>query len=278
MQYRSSSASASQASLAPDSRITRSLHPSPPRARPLDAMPDLRLAAAIDRHVATTAGSLADIFLTTLLLFDEPAPRDLRVARRYLEDLIETLVGVATGAIIGRITSTVIRAFGDDIGFALERQLNEAIVRLGPGTVPVSPQRLPTSSALRAPVRFLHDLATRPLVGLLATRFHPRLGRTAHDHHAALTRIARAVPLARVPSLVAVLDLLSYDTLLTGLWADHLRLAWQFYAVAISSHPYDEPVLAAALAQSAAAETWRAWLLRVRGDAPTQAPPRHAHG
>lgn len=278
MQYRSPAS----ASHAPASRITRSLHPTPPRTRALGAMPDIRLAAAIDRHVATTAGSLADIFLTTLLLFDEPEPRDLRVARRYLEDLIETLVGVATGAIIGRITSTMLRTFGDDLGFALERQLNEALIRLGPGAIPVAPQRLPSASALRAPVRFLHDLATRPLVGLLATRFHPRLGRTAHDHHAALTRIARAVPLARVPSLVAVLDLLGYDILLASLWADHLRLAWQFYAIAISRHPYDEPVLDHELAQSAAAETWRAWLLRVRGEAPTpvavHAPTRRARG
>jgi hypothetical protein len=236
---------------------------------------DARLIAAIDRHVAMTAGTLADVFVTTIVLLDEPAVHDARLARRCLEDLVDTLLGVAAGVLSGRVVSAMIRAFGDDIGHQLERRVHEALIRIGPGRAPLAPHRLPCASSIRAPIRFLHDVAARPLVGELATRVHPRLGRTAHDHHAALSNLAGAVALAHIPALVATLEMLGYDLLLANLWSDHIQLAWQFYTAAVARQPR-EPTLPPELGNSLACETWRAWLRRMRGDAPAAMPEASA--
>lgn len=238
-----------------------SLSSPPPFTTPGD-----RLALAIDRHVTATSTTLARVLATAVASFDEPGPRDPARALHHLSYLIETLLGVAAGGVIGRVVSAVLRGLGPDAGFAFEIPLRDALRRVGPG----NRRRVITLTPAAA---FLQDAAARPLVDELGARLYPRLAHAGRDHRAILTQLAAAIPAARAEGFASTLAALDDDPMLASLWSEHLQVAWRHYAVAGVAD--SEPELPPELAGVPACETWRAWLRRVRGEAP---PPEPRNG
>lgn len=245
---------------------TRDLADSPADPADVADLADVRIAAAIDRHVAATSAALSQQLAATLPALAEPRAADPTHALRLLGYLVETLLGVATGSVVGQVVSSVLRGLGSDVGFALELRLREALRRIGPR----SDARVDVADLARARSPFVIDAATRPLVDELGACLYPRLARAGHDHGTVLTRLSTAVPAARMATFLSTLELVERDRLLSSLWSEHLQIAWRFYTAAVSGA--SEPALPSDLATSAASETWRAWLRRVRPDLPPVPP------
>ena len=240
-----------------------SVHEGEPTAQIIERSPAAldAVKGAIARHVGVTTAVLADVLATTLDGFAEPRTQDPELAMRRLGYLVETLVGAAAGAVIGRVTSATLRSLGSEVAPVLENQLRAALRRIGPG------QKTQSAEALTPELPAFVDSSTaRPFAEELAVRLHRRLAHASRDHHQVLTRIASAVPAERAATFLATLASLDEDPMLAHLWSEHLLIAWQCYAAAISDAHDAVPAIPPALASSASCETWRAWLRRVRGE------------
>jgi hypothetical protein len=222
---------------------------------------------AIARHVGVTTAVLAHVLATTLGDFEEPRTQNPELAMHRLGYLVETLVGAAAGAVIGRVASATLRSLGREVAPALENQLRAALRRIGPG------QKTQSAEALTPELPAFVDSSTaRPFAEELAVRLHRRLAHASRDHHQVLIRIASAVPAERTATFLATLASLDEDPMLAHLWSEHLLIAWQCYAAAISDAHDAVPAIPPALASTASCETWRAWLRRVRGERITAKP------
>jgi hypothetical protein len=219
------------------------------------------MEGAIARHVEVTTAVLTRVLATTLGGFAEPRTQNPELAMHRLGYLVETLVGAAAGAVIGRVTSATLRSLGREVAPALEQQLRAALRRIGPGQTIQGAEAL--TPALPA---FVDSSTARPFTEELAVRLHRRLAHASRDHREVLTRIASAVPAARTATFLATLASLDDDPMLAHLWAEHLVIAWQCYAAAISDALDAVPAIPPALASTASCETWRTWLRRVRGE------------
>jgi hypothetical protein len=216
---------------------------------------------AIARHVGVTTAVLAHVLATTLGGFEEPRTRNPELAMHRLGYLVETLVGAAAGAVIGRVASATLRSLGREVAPVLEHRLRAALRRIGPGQKPQSAEAL--TPELPA---FVDSSTARPFAEELAVRLHRRLAHASRDHHQVLTQIASVVPAERTATFLATLTSLDEDPMLAHLWSEHLLIAWQCYAAAICDAHDAVPAIPPALASTASCETWRAWLRRVRGE------------
>jgi hypothetical protein len=218
------------------------------------------IPAAIDRYVATTTDRLGRVLAATLAGFDQPIATDPAVALARLGYLVETLLGVAAGAVIGGAITEVLRHLSKDLAPAIRRTLRDALQRIGPARP--APDTGPLSTVLPS---FLADPAARPLVDQLGARLHARIARASRDHAHVLLSCASAIPAASAAQFAATLAELDADPMLEHLWTEHLRVAWSHYAAAIAQDRDAAPALPSELASSTACRTWHAWLARIRG-------------
>jgi hypothetical protein len=227
------------------------------------------VTAAIDRYVATTTDLLGRVLATTLAAFEQPIAPDPAIALARLSYLVETLLGVAAGGVIGSAITEVLRQLSKDLSPAIRRTLRDALRRIGPA------RPAPDASALSAVLpSFIADPAARPLVDELGARLHARIARASRDHHHVLISCASAIPAASASSFAATLAQLDTDPMLEHLWAEHLRVAWCHYAAAIAQDRDAAPALPPELATSTACKTWHAWLSRIRGEREQAKPER----
>jgi hypothetical protein len=222
---------------------------------------------AIARHVGVTTAVLAHVLATAVSGFEEPRTQNPELAMHRLGYLVETLVGAAAGAVIGRVTSATQRSLGREVAPVLENRLRAALRRIGPGQKARSAEAL--TPALPA---FVDSSTARPFAEELAVRLHRRLAHASRDHDEVLTQLASAVPAERTATFLATLAALDEDPMLAHLWSEHLLIAWPCYAAAISDARHAIPAIPPALASTASCETWRAWLRRVRGERPAAEP------
>jgi len=222
---------------------------------------DDTVEGAIARHVGVTTAVLAHVLATTIGGLEEPRTQNPELAMHRLGYLVETLAGAAAGAVIGRVTSATLRSLGRELAPEVEQRLRAALRRIGPGQN--TGRAEPLTPALPA---FVDSSTARPFSEELGVRLHRRLAYAGRDHHAVLTQIASAVPAARTATFLATLAALDEDPMLAHLWSEHLLIAWQCYAAAISDARDAAPAIPPALAATASCETWRAWLRRVRGE------------
>jgi hypothetical protein len=237
---------------------------------PLAATSADRTAIAIDRHVTATSATLARVLAATIDSLDEPRAANPELALHHLGYLVETLLGVAVGGVVGRIVSAVLRSLGSDVGYRLELRLREALLCIGPGS-----ETSLTGAPAPAPSSFAKAATSRRLVDELGTRLRPRLAHASRAHRAVLARIASAVPAARTLAFTSSLALLEDDPMLSRIWSEHLTVAWRYYAFAVTNARDGEPELPPELARGTSRDTWRAWLQRVRGEAEPAAPHRN---
>jgi hypothetical protein len=217
----------------------------------------------IDRYVASTSLVLTRVLGERCRAFAEPrsSPAPSAGCVGYL---VETLLGVATGAVLGQVLGGLRRTLDGEVIDRVSRALREALRHLS------FPPSTPSRAAIR-PVLLVLEPVPRPLVDELWVRLHGRLAGARAAHRELLTRMAAAIPADRLSALAALLGGLQRDTLLACVWSRHLELAWRFHALAAGGGTTDEPALPPELSAGTAAETWRAWLRRVRGEAE---PPR----
>jgi hypothetical protein len=218
------------------------------------------LDTALHHHVAVTTAILADVLVATTATLDEPRTASPELALHYLGYLVETLLGAAAGAVIGRVVTTAVRGAGRDVHAALADRLRAALRRIGPG------RPLAGGALSERWSAFEHTASERPLVHELGVRLHERLADASRDHHAVLTQLAAALPADRRPGFAATLAALDADPMLGHLWTEHLGIAWRHYAAAVSNVRDAIPLIPPALATTASCATWRTWLSRVRGE------------
>jgi len=243
--------------------------PSPPATSPssVAAVGHDTADSAISRHVTVTTTILTRVLAATVDRFDEPRTPNPELALHQLGYLVETLLGAAAGAVIGRVASATLRSLGREVGPALEQQLRTALRRIGPGR-----HHATTGALTQVLDAFGDDSTTRPLADELEVRLHRRLARASRDHHDVLTRIATAVPAERTAAFASAVASLDDDPMLAHLWSEHLVIAWHCYAAAVSSTRDAAPAIPPALAATVSCETWLAWLRRVRGERPAARP------
>lgn len=237
---------------------------------PQPSLLDDHVALAIERHVAATSAILARVLIDTARSLDEPRAPDPARSLLLLATLVEMLLGTAAGCVIGRVVTATLRGLGDDVSYRLEIPLREALRHIGPGQASA-----PASVLGLTPLAFTTGTGARPLIDELAARLHLRLGQASADHRTVLIQLATSLPADRARSFASTLASLDDDSMLSWLWADHLTVAWRYYAIAAGNQQDAEPALPPALAGSSISTTWRAWLRRVRGE-PSPAAPRAA--
>jgi len=230
---------------------------------------------AISRHVTVTTAILTRVLAATVDTFDEPRTPNPEIAMHRLGYLVETLLGAAAGAVIGRVASAMLRGFGREVVPTLEQRLRAALLRIGPGR---RNRATGAVTAVRAEVlgealaAFGDSSTARPLADELGVRVHRRLAHASRDHRDVLTHIATAVPAERTAAFTSAVASLDDDPMLAHLWSEHLVIAWRCYTAAISSTRDAAPAIPPALAATASCETWLAWLRRVRGERPEARP------
>ncbi len=226
----------------------------------LDPPLDPALDLALDRYVISTSSVLIRVLGERCRAFTEPRTSSPHAARR-LGFLVETLLGVAAGAVLGQVLGVARGALGREVSDRLARRLPEAMRQLGqPVDAAPSGALLPVR-----PVLLMLDPVPRPLVETLWLQLHGRLSGARTHHRHLLQQMAAALPLERATSLAAVLGPLHRTTTLAEVWSRHLELAWRFFALAAREDRAVEPELPPELAAGAAADAWRAWLRRARG-------------
>lgn len=228
------------------------------------------MAGALDRHIATTAAVFHRGLVTTLAAFDEPRAARADLAFRRLGYLVETLLGVAAGCVIGSVITEIRRGVGSYLVPAVGRKLREVLPRIGASRA--AWQGAALTMALPA---FLIDAETRPLVDELGMRLHARLAHASRDHHLLLLSCASAMPAENLPGFAASLARLEHDPMLEQQWTEHLRVAWCHYAAAVADAHDATPVVPRELATSTVCKTWQTWLARIRG-APAKVVDRPA--
>jgi hypothetical protein len=226
------------------------------------------VALAIERYVAATSLVLIRVLGDCCRSFAEPRSGP-PASSRSLGYLVETLRGVATGAVLGQVLGILLRSFDGEVGERLSRSLRDAISHLA------FPRAVQSGTSIR-PVLLVLDQVPRPLVDELWVQLHGRLAAARAVHRDLLTQMAAAIPAERTCELSSILGRLQRHTLLASVWSRHLELAWRFYSLAARGGTSAEPALPPELVAGTAAETWRAWLRRVRGEKERDAPKREA--
>ena len=219
------------------------------------------LSASLSRHVAVTTTILADVLAQVAATLDEPRTSNPELALQYLGYLVETLLGAAAGAVIGRVASAALRGSGRDATTTIHQRLRAALRHIGPGRQARGGDALTEHEPV-----FTQAASARPLVHELAVRLHGRLAGASRDHHAALIALATAVPAERTTGFTAELAGLDADPMLAHLWTEHLGIAWRHFAAAVANVRDATPLIPPALATTGSCETWRIWLARVRGE------------
>ena len=198
--------------------------------------PALAPDRSIDHYLSTTATRI-DRAVGDLILA-EPTARDLDLAGRTLDRLIETLAGLAIGSVVGAVLAGVRRSFGAEVRGRVERAAARAIGTIG------SPAIAPLHGIDAAPVR---SLAIE-----VQQRLRRRNSIAVRDARVLVDAVAGAVDERR-----------AFDRML-GLIADDATIAERYAAQVAAGWECATGVIEGRVVEASAA-VWGQWAARLAG-------------
>jgi len=189
--------------------------------------------AAVDHYLSQTAGRF-DRTVASLSLA-EPITRDVDLAGRTLDRLLETLAGLAIGTLAGAVIAGVRRGFGSDVRARVDLAVGRTIGKIAP------------------PALQLHALDDAP-VRSLATELQQRLRRrillAARDARVMVAAIGAAVD--EPHAIRRVLAILADDVVVAERYGRLVTAGWECATAVIKGR-----------AQEATAAVWRQWAQRI---------------
>lgn len=206
------------------------------------ATPPAPLATAIDDYLATSCGGLD----RAVVVAELPAVkvRDPERAARTIDQLCETLAGLAIGTVIGAVAAGVRRGFGPELG----ARVTSAIGRAAEGLTRQAPARV--FALDDAPVRSFADEVKRRVrrrIALAPGHARPMLDAAAQE---ITTREA-----SELRAFVRMLALTAEDPVLAERYAAQLAAGWRCARAVIEGSPPAMDLDGA----------WPQWLRRARG-------------
>jgi hypothetical protein len=200
------------------------------------------IEVALDHYLVQTTGRF-DRAAASLVLA-EPVTRDVDLAGRTLDRLLETLAGLAIGSLAGAVIAGVRRGFGRDA----RARVDAAIARTIGGIAPPAVQ-----------LHALDDAPVRSLAAELQQRLRRRILFAARDARVMLVATAEAV--GEPHALRRVLALLADDVVIAERFGGLVTAGWQCATAVIEGR-----------AQEATAAVWRQWAQRI-SNVREQVPP-----
>lgn len=198
---------------------------------------DLYLAAIFERFDRAVAN----------LYVAEPSARDLDLAGRTIDRLIETLAGLAIGSVVGAVIAGVRRSFGADVRARVERAAARTIGSIGSPAIPP-----------------LHGLDAAP-VRSLAIEVVERLRR----RNALVVRDARVLVVA-IAGVIDADERRAFDRML-GVIADDATIA-ERYAARVTAGWEAATAIIEARVVEASASLWGQWAARLAARKTVSAP------
>ena len=193
-------------------------------------------SSAIDHYLSATSARI-DRAVAELVLA-EPTARDLDLAARTIDRLIETLAGLAIGSVVGAVLAGVRRSFGAEVRAKVERAAARAINTIG------SPEISPLHGIDAAPVR---SLAIE-----VQQRLRRRNALTVHDTRVLLLAIGAAIDERHV--FDRVLGVIADDPTIAEGYAAQVAAGWVAAGAVIESRVVE-----------ASAAVWAQWAERLVG-------------
>jgi hypothetical protein len=198
---------------------------------------------AIDLYLSATTSRI-DRAVADLVLA-EPTARDLDLAARTIDRLIETLAGLAIGSVVGAALAGVRRSFGAEVRGKVDRAAARAINSIG------SPEISPLHGIDAAPVR---SLAIE-----VQQRLRRRNAFTVRDTRVLLLAIGAAID--ERPVFDRVLGVIADDPTIAERYAVLVAAGWQCATAVIEGRVVE-----------ASAAVWGQWAARIGGRAPAKEP------
>lgn len=187
----------------------------------------------LDHYLVQTAGRF-DHTAASLLLA-EPVTRDVDLAGRTLDRLLETLAGLAIGSLLGAVIAGVRRGFGHEARSRVDVAVTRTIGRIAPPAVQL---------------HALDDAPVRSLATELQQRLRRRILFAARDARVMLVAIAEAV--GEPHAMRRILAILADDVLIAERFGGLVTAGWQCATAVIEGR-----------AQEATAAVWRQWAQRI---------------
>lgn len=174
------------------------------------------------------------------LVLAEPTARDLHLACRTIDRLIETLAGLAIGSVVGAVLFGVRRSFGAEVSGRAERAAAHAIGAIG------SPAVSPLHGLDAAPVR---SLAIETL-----QRLRRRNALAVRDARVLLIAITDAVDVTERGAFDRMLAVIADDATIPDRYTIQVTAGWQAATAIIESRVVE-----------ASAAVWGQWAARLSG-------------
>jgi hypothetical protein len=205
------------------------------------------LDASIDRYLASASAGLDRVVARAAQV--EPRVKDIDKAAKLIDRLIETIVGLALGRIVGAVATDVAASFDRRVVVAVERALAEAARTLVPPPPP--------------PMISLDGVA-RDFGGELRATVRRRLSLAPNELRAVMDAIVAAVR-AHAPDelhvLVRMLELLVDDPLPADRFAKAVAEGWRCFCLLVANKPVETTMA-----------PWDRWVARIQGVQPVVTP------